>query len=438
MEGNMDFTLLGISGIVVLLIIMFFLRIPVGFAMAIVGFLGFWTCINFNAAMGMIGEETWKVFSSYGLTVIPLFILMGQICFYSGVNKRMYKWANVLLGEIKGGLAMATILACAGFAAICGSNTATAATMATVALPEMKKYHYDPAFSAGVVATGATLGVMIPPSVVLIIIGLQTGQSIGVLFLGSIIPGLILTIGFLFGVIIICKIFPYLGPGGTPTSLKDKFKALFGFWEVFLLFGLVIGGLSSGIFTPSEAGAAGAFLALMISIFRKNLGFKELLNATYDTLKITCMIYVIILGAVIFGRFLTITRIPYDTASYVASLNLPSWIIMSFVFLIYLIGGAIMDALALLLITIPIFFPIAKSLGYDPIWFGVWITLVTTMGAVTPPVGINVFIVSALDKELNLARVIKGVTLFLPIFIIVIFLLLAFPKLVLWLPSLVT
>ncbi|GAB6162721.1 TRAP transporter large permease [Desulfothermus naphthae] len=434
----MDFTSIGIAGIIVLLVTMFFLRIPVGFAMGIVGFLGFWICINFNAALGMIGEETWKVLSSYGLTVIPLFILMGQICFYSGVNKRMYRWANVILGEIKGGLAMATIIACAGFSAICGSNTATAATMATVALPEMKKYGYDPAFSAGVVATGATLGVLIPPSVVLIIIGLQTGQSIRDLFLGSVIPGLLLTFGFLLGILIICQVIPSLVPGGSPTSLKDKIKALFGFWEVFLLFALVIGGLSFGIFTPSEAGAAGTFLALMISLFRKNLGFKELFNAIYDTLKISCMIYVIILGAVIFGRFLTITRIPYDTASYVTSLNLPSWIIMGLVFLIYLIGGAIMDALALLLITIPIFFPVAKSLGYDPIWFGVWITLITTMGAVTPPVGINVFIVSAMDKELNLAKVIKGVIIFLPIFIIIIFLLLAFPKLVTWLPHFIT
>ncbi len=431
----MDFTLLGIYGIIFLLSIMFLLPIPVGLAMGIVGFLGFWLCINFNAAIGMIGEETWKVFSSYGLTVIPLFIFMGQICFYSGVNKRMYKWANILLGEVKGGLAMATILACAGFAAICGSNTATAATMATVALPEMKKYKYDPGFSAGVVATGATLGVMIPPSVVLIIIGLQTGQSIGTLFLGSVIPGIMLTIGFLIAVYIICKIHPNLAPSTEPTPLKDKFKAILGFWEIFLLFSLVMGGLTFGIFTPSEAGAAGSSLALLISLSRKNLGIKGLSKAIYDTLKISCMIYIIILGAVIFGRFLTITRIPYDAAAYVAGLNLPSWIIMGFVFLIYLIGGAIMDALALLLITIPIFFPIAKSLGYDPVWFGVWITLVTTMGAVTPPVGINVFVVSAMDKELNIAKVIKGIVYFLPVFIVLIFLLIGFPKLATWLPS---
>ncbi len=430
----MELSFLGMIGVALLLGIIFFFQIPVGFAMGIVGFVGFWAAVSLKAALGMVGEETWKVFSSYGLTVIPLFILMGQICFYSGLNKRMYRWANVLLGEIRGGLAMATILACAGFAAICGSNTATAATMATVALPEMKKYGYDPAFSAGVVATGATLGVMIPPSVVLIIIGLQTGQSIGVLFAGAIIPGIVLTLVFLIGIAICSSIFSGLAPRGEKTSLSHKMWAVFGFWEIFLLFGLVMGGLFLGIFTPSEAGAAGAFLAILISLILGNMDIKRLFQAFDDTLRITSMIYVIILGAVIFGRFLTITRIPYDVASYVASLSLPRWGIMAFIFLIYLIGGAIMDALALLLVTIPIFFPVTRSLGYDPVWFGVWITLVTTMGAVTPPVGINAFIVASLDRDVTLAGVIRGVFLFLPLFVVVIFLLLAYPEMVLWLP----
>lgn len=434
----MELTFVGILGIFSLLFIIFFFRIPVGFAMAIVGMVGFSLCVNLNAAMGMVGEETWKVFSSYGLTVIPLFILMGQICFYSGLNEKMYKSANIILGEIKGGLALATIIACAGFSAICGSNTATAATMATVALPEMKKYSYNLGFSAGIIAIGATLGVMIPPSVVLIIIGLQTGQSIRDLFLGSIVPGIILTLFFVFATIIICTVRPEFAPPGKRYLLREKIKALLGFWEVLLLFCLVIGGLSFGIFTPSEAGAAGSFLALVISLTRGNLKVDCLKKAIYDTLKISCMIYVIILGAVIFGRFLTITRIPYNTAALVSSLDLPSWTIMSLVFLIYLIGGTIMDALALLLITIPIFFPVAKSLGYDPVWFSVWITLITTMGAVTPPVGINVFIVSAMDKELNLEKVIKGVIYFLPAFVLVVFLLLAFPNLATWLPSVLT
>ncbi len=430
----MDPSVLGLAGIGVLLLIIFFFDVPVGFAMGIVGFVGFWMAINFKAALGMIGEETWKTFSSYGLTVIPLFILMGQICFYSGVNERMYRWANVLMGGLKGGLAMATILACAGFAAICGSNTATAATMATVALPEMKKYGYRPEFSAGVVATGATLGVMIPPSVVLIIIGLQTGQSIGILFSGAIVPGIILTLGFLLAVGVCATVVEGLAPSGKKTSFQEKLRAILGFWEVFLLFALVMGGLFFGFFTPSEAGAAGAFLALLISLIFKNISFQKLINAFDDTLRITSMIYVIILGAVIFGRFLTITRIPYNVAGVVASLSLPPWAIVALIFLIYLIGGAIMDALALLLITIPIFFPIVRSLGYDPVWFGVWITLVTTMGAITPPVGINAFIVASMDRDVNLSGVIKGVILFLPVFVGVVFLLVAFPSIVSYLP----
>ncbi len=430
----MNLGMLGVMGIVLLAIIIFFFEIPVGFAMGIVGFVGFWMALNFKAAVGMIGEETWKIFSSYGLTVIPLFILMGQICFYSGLNERMYRWANVLMGGLRGGLAMATILACAGFAAICGSNTATAATMATVALPEMKKYGYRSDFSAGVVATGATLGVMIPPSVVLIIIGLQTGQSIGILFSGAIVPGLILTLGFLLAVGIYSSVMKEIAPAGGRTYFKDKLRALLGFWEVLLLFSMVMGGLFLGFFTPSEAGAAGAFMALLLSVVFKNISFKKLLHAFDDTLRITSMIYVIILGAVIFGRFLTITRIPYNAAQMVASLSLSRWAIMGLIFLIYLIGGAIMDALALLLITIPIFFPIVRSLGYDPVWFGVWITLVTTMGAITPPVGINAFIVASMDRDVNLSGVIKGVLLFLPVFVLVVFLLVAFPSLVLYLP----
>ncbi len=428
-------TLIGMLGVLALLICIFFLRIPVGLAMALVGFLGFWKIINLQAALGMIGDETWKIFSSYGLTVIPLFILMGQICFYSGVNSRMYRAANAWMGHIRGGLAMATVLACAGFAAICGSNTATAATMSTVALPQMKKFKYDKVFSAGVVASGATLGVLIPPSVVLIIIGLQTGQNIGLLFWAALLPGIILVILFILAIWSLCKLFPDLGPKGKNISLKEKLKSLPGTLEVLVLFALVMGGLIIGVFTPSEAGAAGAGLALLLSLLGRKIGFKDLVSAFDDTLRISCMIMIIILGAVIFGRFLTITRLPYDIAGLVTEMSIPPSLIMGAVFCIYLMGGAIMDALALLLITIPIFFPVAESLGYDPIWFGVWITVVTTMGAVTPPVGINTFIVASMDKDLSLPQVFKGVLPFLLSFVLCIVLLLIWPEIILWLPS---
>jgi len=426
----------GIAGVIGLLAAIFLLRLPVGFAMAMVGFLGFWKVVNLNAALGMLGDETWKTLSSYGLTVIPLFILMGQICFYSGVNERMYKAANAWMGHIRGGLAMATILACAGFAAICGSNTATAATMSTVSLPQMNKYHYDPVFSSGVIAAGSTLGVMIPPSVVLIIIGLQTGQPIGVLFWAALLPGLLLVGIFLAAVRLLCAHKPELaGSPAERTSLRDRLLSLPGAVEMLVLFVLVMAGLILGVFTPSEAGAAGAGLALLLSLLGRKLGMRELRLALDDTLRISCMIMVIILGAIIFGRFLTITRIPHEIASAVASWSVPPGVIMLGVFGIYLVGGAIMDALALLLITIPIFFPVAESLGYDPVWFGVWITLITTMGAITPPVGINTYIVASMKEGVTLPQVFRGVMPFLLCFLACAALLLAWPQLALWLPG---
>ncbi len=424
----------GLVGILLLLVVIFFLRMPVGFAMAIIGFLGFWKMVNLQAALGMIGDQTWDVLSSYGLTVIPLFILMGQICFYSGVNERMYRAAHAWLGHIQGGLAMATVLACAGFAAICGSNTATAATMSSVALPEMKKYAYSPMFSSGVVASGATLGVLIPPSVVLIIIGLQTGQSIGILFWASLGPGLLLCLSFLLAIWAACTRNPGLGPGGEKTGWSPRLRSLSGAVEMLILFALIMIGLMVGFFTPTEAGAAGAALALIISLAGRRLSWRDLWRAFDDTLRISCMIMVIILGAVIFGRFLTVTRLPYEVSGLVASLSISPVIVMACIFCIYLLGGAIMDALALLLITIPIFFPVAQSLGYDPVWFAVWITLVTTMGAVTPPVGINTFIVASMDQDVSLGMVYKGVTLLLPCFVFCVALLLFWPDLALWLP----
>jgi len=425
----------GIAGVVCLLAAIFLLRLPVGFAMGMVGFLGFWKMVSLDAAAGMLGEETWKTLSSYGLTVIPLFILMGQICFYSGVNERMYKAANAWMGHIRGGLAMATILACAGFAAICGSNTATAATMSTVSLPQMNKFNYNRVFSSGVVAAGATLGVMIPPSVVLIVIGLQTGQSIGILFWAALIPGLLLAGCFLAAVWLLCARHSAVGTRTKPASLRDKLASLPGAIEMLLLFVLVMAGLILGVFTPSEAGAAGAGLALLLSLLGGKLGLRDFGRAIGDTLRISCMIMVIILGAVIFGRFLTITRMPHEIASAVASWSVSPVLIMLGIFGIYLVGGAIMDALALLLITIPIFFPVAESLGYDPVWFGVWITLVTTMGAITPPVGINTFIVASMDESVTLPQVFRGVLPFLLCFLACAILLLVWPQLALWLPG---
>ncbi len=425
----------GIFGIVSLLLFLFFLRMPVGFAMAIVGFLGFWEIINFNAAVSMLGTEIWSVFSSYGLTVIPLFIFMGQICFHSGVNRRLYQTAYIWMGQYRGGLSIATILACAGFSAISGSNTATAATMSTVALPEMKKYQYNPILSTGAVAVGSTLGVVIPPSVVLIIIGLQTQQSIAKLFWASLFPGLTLTLLFMATIFLLCRRHPDWGPAGGKTTLAEKLRSLPGSIEMIILFCLVMGGLFAGFFTPSEAGAAGSAIALVISKVTGNLTWQRFKKSIVDTLRVSCMILIIVAGAVIFGKFLALTRVPFEVAGWVAGLPIPGFVIMVIVCLIYVFGGMIMDALALLLITIPIFFPLANSLGYDPIWFAVVVTVVTTMGAATPPVGVSTFIVSSMAREVPIQRVFQGVSYFLIAYAFCIALMFLFPQLVLFLPA---
>lgn len=430
--------MIGIIGIIVLLTLMIILQMPVGFSMAITGFCGLWYVTGLNSALSMIGTETWANFSSYSLTVIPLFILMGTICFYSGVNKNLYETAYKLFGRTSGGIAMATVMACAGFAAICGSNNATAATMSTVALPEMKKYGYNKVLSTGSIACGSTLGVVIPPSVVLIVYGIQTGQSIGKLFWGSTLPGLLMTFLFILTIYILCKRHPEWGPGGPKIRLIDKIKALPGMAEMIILFGLVMGGLYTGAYTPTEAGAAGAFFAFLIAIaIRRKLSWKGFVSAIIDSLKVTSMVIVIVWGAVIFGRFLTISRLPFEAVELVSNLNIPPHMIMISILIIYGIAGMVMDALGFLLISIPIFYPIALKLGYDPIWFGCILTVVTTMGAVTPPVGICTFVVAGMAEDIPLSTVFKGVMWFIPTYWITMVLMLIYPHIALFLPSLI-
>jgi tripartite ATP-independent transporter DctM subunit len=432
----MNLAVEGIIGITVLMLVIFFLGIPVGFAMGIVGFIGFCHVVSVKAGINMVGSVIWSTFSQQGLTVIPLFIFMGQIAFYSGVNEKLYNAAYKWVGHIRGGLAMATVVACAAFSAICGSNAATAATMSTVALPEMKKYNYDPKLSTGTVACGSTLGVVIPPSVVLIVIGLSTEQSIAKLFYGSIFPGLVLAFLFMVTIYFVCSVHPEWGPVGPQTGLAEKIKALSGALEMLILFLLVMLGLFFGVFTPTEAGAVGSFFAIIIGIIRRGLNWKGFLASISDTLRVSCMVIVIIAGAVIFGRFLAVTRIPYDIADWVVALPVPKTVIMIIIFVIYLIGGMFMDALALLLITISIFFPVAIQLGYDPLWFGVTITVITTMGAVTPPVGATAYVVAGMSKDISLNEVFKGVIYFLPAYAICVFLLMLFPEVATFLPEL--
>jgi tripartite ATP-independent transporter DctM subunit len=430
-------THIGLAGIGLLLVLLLLFGMPVGFAMGVVGFVGICVMLSFKAAIGMVGSEIWTTFSSYSLTMVPLFVFMGEICYYSGLNKRLFRATYTLTGHIRGGLAIATIFACAGFAAICGSNTATAATMTTVTLPEMKKYHYDSALSVGSIACGSTLGVVIPPSVVLIIVGLYTGQSITKLFYGGILAGLVLALFLVVTVVVLCRINPGWSPVGPKSSVAEKIRALPGFFETLLLFSLVMGGLYTGVFTPTEAGAVGSFCALSISLMGRRLTWKGFTSAVVDTLQISCMVFVIVAGAVMFSRFLAFTRIPFDIADWVAQLPVAPAVVLGVVFLIYIMGGALMDALALLLITIPIFFPVAQKLGYDPIWFGVMITVITTLGAVTPPVGATTYVVAGMAKDVSLATVFRGILYFIPAYIACILILKIVPQIITFLPSMI-
>ncbi len=428
-------TLVGIIGLVVLVVVLFS-RMPVGFVMALLGLMGFSYMVSLEAGLSLLAKDIFDIFGNYSFTVIPLFVLMGQLAFHAGISRRLYDSAYKLMGHWPGGLAMATIGACAGFAAICGSTNASAATMATVALPEMKRYRYDMKLATGTVAAGGSLGILIPPSVIFIVYGIMTEQSIGKLFVSGIFPGVVLASLFLLTIYIWTRLRPELGPRGPRTSLGEKTRALSGLVEMLIIFAVVMGGLFVGFFTPTEAGAIGAFSTLLLAIIRRQISWPGFLQALVETTRISCMVLVIVTGATVFGHFLAITRIPFELAGWVKGLPLPPWGIMGVIIFIYLMGGCFMDALALILLTINIFFPVAVSLGYDPIWFGVIIVMVTEMGVITPPVGVNVYVVSGVAKDVPLETIFKGILPLLLALIVAVILMVAFPQIALFLPGL--
>ncbi len=419
-----------------LLVVLLVSSMPVAFVMATVGLIGFAIIVSPGAALSMITIDLYETFASYSLTVIPLFVFMGQIAFHSGISKRLFRTAYVWMGSLPGGLAMASVGACTGFGAICGSGPATAATMAAVALPEMRRYHYDMELASGAVASGGSIGMLIPPSVVFIVYGIMTEQSVGKLFVAGIIPGLMIAALFCLTIYINCRIRPHLGPPGPPTTWKEKFASLGGVSETLILFIMVMGGMFGGIFTPTEAAAVGAAGSLVVAAFKRQLNFKMLFRSLQETIRTSCMVMIIVAGAVMFGHFLAVTRIPYELASWLSSLPLPGFIIMGFIIFFYLLFGCFVDALALILLTIPIFAPVVAGLNYDMIWFGVIIVVVTQMGVISPPVGVCVYIVSGTERDIPLQTVFKGALPFLAALIIAAFILIAFPSLALFLPGL--
>jgi len=431
----MDPAINGLIGLGILIIILFS-RMPVGFSMAIVGLAGITYMLSFDAALHTLAKDFYAMFGSYNMTVVPLFILMGQVAFHAGISRRLFDTAHTILDFLPGGLAVATIGACSMFAAICGSTNASVATMATVALPEMKRYKYSDSLSAGSVVAGGSLGILIPPSVIFIIYGIATEQSIGKLFAAGILPGILLSLLFCIAIMIWAHFRPEIAPRGEKTSFKKKVLALSGVSETALLFLLVMGGLFWGIFTPTEAGAIGAGGAIVLGVARRRLLWKGFGMAVLESTRISCMILVIVAGAITFGHFLAFTRLPFVVANWVAGLPLPKDAIMLLIIFLYVIGGCFMDALAMVLLTIPIVFPLVTAMGFDPIWFGVIIVLVAEMGAMTPPVGINVYVLSGIAKEIPMEIIFKGAFPFVLCVMVCILILMVFPQIALLLPSL--
>ena len=429
--------IVGIIGIGLLFILMA-LRMNVGLSMLLSGFLGIAYLIGFDRAFDILGTTPYRTAAAYTMSVIPLFILMGNLSFYAGVSRDLYATAHKLLGSLPGGLAIATTLGCAGFAATCGSSVATAVTMGSIAIPEMKHYKYDPALAAGSVAAGGTLAELIPPSIGFVLYAMLTNESVGKLFIAGILPGILLTSLFMLTIYIITRRNPNLGPPGASTSSKEKLASLKNVWAMLALFIVVIGGLYLGLFTPTEAGGIGAFGAFVLMTARGKLTRENLVGALMDTGKITAMCYIILLGANLFGYFMAVTRIPYELAGFAAGLPLHPLLIVGFILIVYLVLGCVMDAIAMIVLTVPIFYPVILELGFDSIWFGVIMVIVMEMGLITPPVGVNVFAIAGVAKDVPLYTIFRGIIPFLLAMIVCIIVLLFVPQIATFLPSTMT
>ena len=427
-------TMTGIVGIAILLIILFS-RMPIAFGMGLMGFLGFAYLIGIGPALGLLKTVPYSTFASHSLSVIPLFILMGAFAFSAGLSKDLYEAAYKWFGHLRGGLAMATVGACAFFAAISGSSMATAATMGAVALPEMKKYKYDPALATGAVAAGGSMGILIPPSVILIIYGIITEQSIGKLFLAGFVPGVMEAVFYMFVIAIMTRFKPELGPRGPKTNFMEKMKALSKTWEVLTLFIVVIGGIYIGVFTPTEAAGIGAFGAFLFAILKKRLSLKAFKDSLSTSIKTSVMVFTIILGAMLLGYFLTVTRIPFDLAGYVGSLHVNRYVILVLILLTFIVLGCVIETMAIILLTVPIFFPLIVQLGFDPIWFGILVVRATEIGLLTPPVGLNVFVIKGVDPDVPIGTIFKGIFPFLGADLCHVAILIAFPQIVLLIPN---
>ncbi len=422
---------------IVFVFIFLFLRMPVAYVMLVVGMTGYAYMTSTKSMLSIASQTMYNQFASYSLIVVPLFVWMGYIAYYSGLSSRIYDATYKVLGGMRAGLALATIGACTAFGAICGSTTATAATMSAVALPEFKKYEYDRSFSTATIAAAAILGVMIPPSVIFILYGIATGESINRLFAAGILPGFLLMGLFMLVTYFKTLANPALAPAGPTVLWKDKLLAIFGGGvEVIIIFIAVMGGLFAGYFTPTEAGGIGAFATLVVAVVKRQLSWRGFLNSLNDSVRISAMIMFLVAAAAVYGRFLAVTGLPGGLAAWAVELPLPPTAILVIILIIYLILGCFIDALALILLTVPIFYPVAMRLGFDPIWFGVIIVLALGMGVITPPVGANVYVVAGVDRETPVMTIFKGIWPFLLAIFACMAIITIFPQIALFLPDL--
>lgn len=412
-----------------------FLRVPMAFAMGIVGFVGVAYKLNFNVAAAMIAQVTYETGLSYSLSVIPLFILMGNFVAHARMSDELYQAAYCFLGHRRGGLAMSTVVACAGFGAICGSSIATAATFTKVAYPSMRKYGYKDTLAAGSIAAGGTLGILIPPSVIMVIYGIMTETSIGKLFAAGIIPGLVATLFLCLAVVWITWRDPEAGPPAEPHSWAERLEALKHVWAVIVLFVLVIGGIYVGAFTATEGAGIGAGGAFLFALARRVLTWKMLIDVLIESARTTSMLFMILIGALLFANFVNYTSMPADLKSFVTQFNVHPTLVIAAICLIYIVLGTAMEELSMILLTVPLFFPVVTALGYDPIWFGILVVIVVQIGMISPPVGMNIFVVKNLIRHLSIADIFVGVTPFTFALVALLALIVAFPGLATWLPG---
>jgi tripartite ATP-independent transporter DctM subunit len=425
---------IAVLGFVVLFALML-LRVPVGMAMGLVGVTGYAWIVGPGPALKLVGQTSMRTVTDYTFGVIPMFMLMGALVSVSGVSRELFKAANSMIGHLRGGLGVATVLACGGFAAICGSSVATAATFSAVAYPEMRRFNYPQSFSTGVIAAGGTLGAILPPSTVLAVYAILTQQDIGKLFMAGIVPGILAMTMYVLTIVLIVKVRPDWLPGGEVKPWKDRVADLKNVWAPLVLFVFVIGGLYGGFFTPTEAGGVGASGAFILGLLRRKLDGPKIREALLSATRTAAAVFTVLIGALLFGYFLTITQSPQKLTEFLTSLGIGRYGVLALIMLMYLVLGCLMDAMAMIILTVPIIFPVIVHLGFDPIWFGVIIVMTVELGLIHPPVGMNVFVIKSVVKDVSFTTIFKGVLPFILTDIVRLVILIAFPIIALWLPT---